>query len=103
MNILDNYLHNSEIKTRSIRASEGRIMRRRETYVIFDSARSDNELEKMSYVDAAINNSVGGQCRSIIPTIEEPVFMMDWEMKRDFHFWIRDVDKLLLDRKSKPQ
>ena len=102
MDIFDNFLESDELNFRVARMPEGRVMRRRETYALLDETRSDNELEKMSCVDAAINNSIGGQCRSTIPTIEEPVFMMDWEMKKDFHFWIRDVDKLLLDRKCKP-
>ena len=102
MNIFDNFQHNSEIKTRIIRIPERGVMRRKESYTLLDDARSDNELVKMSRVGSAINSSVGGQCRSAMATIEEPEYMVEEELKTDFYFWIRDTEKLLLDRKCKP-
>ena len=102
MNIFDNFLHSDEINARSVRITEGRVMCRGETYAILSDARSDNELKKMSCVESSSQNSIGGQCRSSIPTMGEPVYMIEEELKTYYYFWIRNTEKLLLDRKCKP-
>lgn len=101
MNIFDNYLHASEMDIRTVRIPEGRVMRLSETYSTLYDTTSKREFNRISCLDTAISSSTGGQCRVSIATIEEPRYIVEKEMKTAFYFWIRDAEKLLLDRKCK--
>lgn len=91
-----------EINIRNIRIPEDMVMRRKETSTILDGTISTKELENITCSVSAASSSVGSHCWVLTSTIEEPVYMVEEELKTDFYFWIRNADKLLLDRKCKP-
>ena len=101
MNIFDNYLHASEMDVMGVRIPEGKVMRRSETHTPLRDTMSKSEFNRISCLETAISSSTGGQCRVSIATIEEPRYIVEEEMKTAFYFWIRDSEKLLLDRKCK--
>ena len=102
MNILDNYLESNELNFRVVRVRESRTIRREETHTLLDRTIPIREFENMICVSTAAASSVRSHCRTVIGKMEEPAYIIEEEMKTDFYVWIRNTDKLLLDRKCKP-